>query len=125
MSFFSNGNALPIFQIGTTVLSSRLALHDILFVPHVRKKLLSMSKLTNEFSIDFLFSCGYFAIWEGATKGILAKGKYRYGLYILSSRHQSLFTSFDSSFKAYFETCHKRWGHVSLNVVYNLNSNIV
>lgn len=59
---FGNGNVLHISQISTSALSYRLSLHDILIVPHIGKILLSVSKLTNDFLVDFLFSHEYFAI---------------------------------------------------------------
>lgn len=58
---FGNGNVLPVSQIGTTSISPRLELNDIFIVPHIKNNLLSVSKLTNNFLVDF-FSCAYFAI---------------------------------------------------------------
>lgn len=86
-----------------------------------RKKLPSVSKLTNDYPIDFLFSRSYFTIQDSVTKDILAKGKHKDGLYILSPGHETLVVSVYSPTKASFELWHKRLGHVAFDVISVLN----
>lgn len=88
---FGNGNILHVTKVDTTSLSSRFPLCDVLIVPHIKKKLLSVSKLTNNLPIDVLFSRSYFAIQDTTTKEILAKRRHTDGLYILSSGSQAFF----------------------------------
>lgn len=52
-------------------------------VPHLRKNLLSISKLTHDSPVDVLFSNKFFAIQNRITKEIIAKGKCEDGLYVL------------------------------------------
>nr|GEY64818.1 retrovirus-related Pol polyprotein from transposon TNT 1-94 [Tanacetum cinerariifolium] len=67
-----NGNVLPISRIGTLSINQNLKLQDVLIVPNIKKKLMSVSKLTNDYSMDFLFSQSFFAIQDSATKAILS-----------------------------------------------------
>ena len=53
---FGNGNTLPITAIRTSSLPNGIRLRDVLVVPRLTKKLLSISKLTYENNLDVLFS---------------------------------------------------------------------
>ncbi|PWA52521.1 hypothetical protein CTI12_AA441730 [Artemisia annua] len=48
---FGNGNVLPISRIGTLSVNRNLKLQDVLIVPNITKKLLSVSKLTNDYPV--------------------------------------------------------------------------
>nr|GEX78696.1 zinc finger, CCHC-type, Gag-polypeptide of LTR copia-type [Tanacetum cinerariifolium] len=69
---FGNGNVLPVSRIGTLSINQNLKLQDVLIVPNIKKTLLSVSKLTNDYPVDFLFSRSFFAIQDSATKAILS-----------------------------------------------------
>lgn len=69
---FGNSKVLPISIIGTLSLTPHLKLCDVLIVPHIRKKLLSVSKITNDYPVDFRFSRASFVIQDIINKRILA-----------------------------------------------------
>lgn len=120
---FGNGNVLPISRVGTYSIAPNLKLRDILIVPNLKKKLLSVSKLTNDYPVDFLFSRTKFAIQDTISKRILATGTHKDGLYVFNSAFQALVASVISSNKASFELWHKRLGHVNYDVISLLNKN--
>lgn len=60
MVVFGNGNVLHISHIETTHISPNIPLKNILLVPHLSRKLLSISQLTNDYLIDVLFSRNLF-----------------------------------------------------------------
>ena len=112
---------LPISRLGTLSVNPNLKLKDILLVPNIKMKLLSVSKLTNDYPVDFLFSRFYFAIQDSVTKIILATGKHKDGLYVLNPGFKALVALVISPTKASFELWHKRLGHVACNVISILN----
>lgn len=82
-----------------------------------------MSKLTNDLLVNDIFSRYYFAIQDTQTNKILAKGKHKDGIYILSFDHQAFLASTIPSSKALFETWHQRLGHVAFDIISHLNKN--
>lgn len=118
---FGNGNVLPISHIDTLSLNPQLKLQDILIVPHINKKVLSVSKLTNDSLVDIIFSRSSFAIQDALTKRILATGTHRDGLYILNPGSQAFAASVVSSNRISFDLWHKRLGHVAHDIIFLLN----
>ena len=53
---FGNGASLPITHIGTISPTPSLGLLDVLVVPRLTKNLLSISKLTSDFSLAITFT---------------------------------------------------------------------
>ena len=45
---FGDGNVLPISHIGQSMIHNNIKLRDVLVVPTITKKLLSISKLTTD-----------------------------------------------------------------------------
>lgn len=115
---FGNGKSLPISLVGNSSFSKDIHLLDVLVVPHLTKNLLSISKLTNDYPVDILFSDSYFAIQNRLTKTILARGRVDHGLYILEHGQKALLASLSSNkLKASFEVWHSRLGHVSFDII--------
>lgn len=98
-----NGNVLHISRIGTFTVKPNLKLKDVLIVPHLKKKLLSVSKLDNDYPIDFLFCWSFFSIQYTNTKSILATRKHKDVLFMLHAGPQALVVSVSSPIKASFE----------------------
>ena len=57
-----NGASLPITHTGKLSPSPDLQLLDVLVVPHLTKKLLSMSKLTNDFPLSVMFTTNFLTV---------------------------------------------------------------
>ncbi|XP_076913547.1 uncharacterized protein LOC143572213 [Bidens hawaiensis] len=92
---------------------------DGLINPLLIKKLLSVSKLTSDYSVDFLLSQQFFHIQDRKTKRVLAKGRCENGLYMLKEVPQALVATI--SRQASFELWHARLGHVAFDTISLLN----
>lgn len=68
---------------GDIKLNSRIILKDVLFVPHFKFNLISVSALTkdSQLTVDFLPDC--FLIQDLTNKRMIGKGKEFEGLYVL------------------------------------------
>ncbi|KAJ0896867.1 putative RNA-directed DNA polymerase [Helianthus annuus] len=71
---FGNGHTLPVTNIGTTSLTKNIHLKNVLVVPHLTKRLLSISKLTHDSPVDVLFSNNFFSHSGSKIKGDPSKG---------------------------------------------------
>uniref|UniRef100_A0A251UMJ3 Putative ribonuclease H-like domain-containing protein n=1 Tax=Helianthus annuus TaxID=4232 RepID=A0A251UMJ3_HELAN len=120
--YFGNGQSLPITHIGQTKILGNLALNNVLVVPNITKNLLSIGKLTEDNSVDVLFSHPYFYIQDRQTKKTLARGCREDGLYVLRQTHEALVTT-SSCPKASFELWHSRLGHVNFDTLSMLKNN--
>ncbi|KAK1432520.1 hypothetical protein QVD17_09417 [Tagetes erecta] len=116
---FGNGKRLPITHIGSSELCDNINLRNVLVVPNLTKKLLSISRLTTDHPVDVLFSQHYFHIQDRKTKQVLARGTCVDGLYVLQNEPQAFVA--DVSNKASYELWHARLGHVSFDVISTLN----
>lgn len=116
---FGNGKQLPITHTGTCKLCNNIHLNNVLVVPNLTKKLLSISKLTVEHQVDVLFSQHYFDIQDRNTKQVLARGTCTDGLYVLKNGPQAFVA--DVSNKASYELWHAHLGHISFDVISTLN----
>lgn len=74
---------------GRSRVSDKILLHDVLVIPDLKKKLLSVNKLILDYLVDVLFSQLLFTIQDRQTKQVLAKRKCRNGLYVLKEGPQS------------------------------------
>lgn len=63
----SNGASLPITHTGTVYPSPNIQLLDVLVVPHLTKNLLSISKLTSDYSLSITFTYSCFTIQNKPT----------------------------------------------------------
>lgn len=116
---FGNGMQLPITHKGSYKLCDSITLRDVLVVPNLTKKLLSISKLTADHPVDVLFSQHYFNLQDRKTQRVLAKGRCVDGLYVLQDGPKAFVADFSN--KASFELWHLRLGHVSFDVISVLN----
>ncbi|KAK9182734.1 hypothetical protein WN944_025880 [Citrus x changshan-huyou] len=96
-----NGYGLTISHIGSTHLAvgnHKLLLKNLLFVPHITKNLLSISKLTSDNSLIIEF-CGNTCFLKDKKKmtvlleGVAMKGLYKLKLEPGSKTHQALFST--------------------------------
>uniref|UniRef100_A0A6N2NKC7 Retrovirus-related Pol polyprotein from transposon TNT 1-94-like beta-barrel domain-containing protein n=1 Tax=Salix viminalis TaxID=40686 RepID=A0A6N2NKC7_SALVM len=83
-----NGNGLQISGIGQVSLpATDIKLNNVLVVPDIKKKLLSVSQLTKEHNCYFIFYSWGFLLKDLRTKQVLLKGYMVDGLYPLQLRH--------------------------------------
>lgn len=99
-----NGKRIPITHIGSSTLCDHINLRNVLVVPNLTRKLLSISKLTADHPVDVLFSQHYFDIQDRKTKRVLARGTCTDGLYVLKNEPQAFVAAVwnKASFRAYF-----------------------
>jgi hypothetical protein len=79
-----NGKGLPILHIGSTYLSSptrTFTLNNILHVPDIKQKLLSVQKFCRDNSVYFEFHDSFFSVKDKSTHTILLTGPSNDGLY--------------------------------------------
>ncbi|KAF3780320.1 hypothetical protein EJ110_NYTH39541 [Nymphaea thermarum] len=90
-----NGQHVPITHVGQADVSPNLSLKDVLYVPHLTKDLISVSKLTNDFPYDFEFTSGRCILKDRRTGRIMATGTEQGGLYAVDngSDNQAIFSS--------------------------------
>ncbi|KAI9161720.1 hypothetical protein LWI28_020105 [Acer negundo] len=100
-----NGQTLPISHIGHLSIASDMipdyliCLKNILFMPGIKKNLLSISQLTRDNAIEVEFNSSFCFIKDKATKRVVLKGVLKEGLYqvviphterVLQSRNGSI-----------------------------------
>ncbi|GKA34825.1 zinc finger, CCHC-type containing LTR copia-type gag-polypeptide, partial [Tanacetum coccineum] len=71
---YGNGKTLPITHKGSSIISNNIPLKNVLVIPSLTKKLLSVSKLTTDHPVDVLLSQPFFYIHDRITKKVLASG---------------------------------------------------
>ncbi|KAF9663835.1 hypothetical protein SADUNF_Sadunf17G0093300 [Salix dunnii] len=82
-----NGNGLTIVGKGHTTLSTTaLKLNNVLIVPEIKKKLLSVSQFTRDNNCYFLFYPWGFLLKDMKTRKVLLKGLMADGLYPINLR---------------------------------------
>ncbi|GJT55788.1 zinc finger, CCHC-type containing LTR copia-type gag-polypeptide [Tanacetum coccineum] len=118
---FRNGHILLITNTGPSIISNNNHLRNVLVIPHLTKKLLSISKLTTDYPVDVLFSQPFFLIQVWNTKQVLARGSCENGLYVLKDEHHALVSTTCVPKKASYELWHALLGHVSFDVISVLN----
>ena len=107
-----NGNELQISGIGQVSLpATDITLNNVLIVPHIKKKLLSISQLTKEHNCYFIFYPWGFLLKDMGTKEVLLKGSMADGLYPIQLRqHLSSLVGLLST-KALSNLWYARLGH--------------
>lgn len=53
---FGYGKSLPITHTNTLMVSNKIFLRDVLVIPNLTKKVLSISKVTTDYPVDVLFT---------------------------------------------------------------------
>ena len=110
----SNGKHIPITHVGYSHLPSScstksLKLHTVLCFPHIKKSLISISKLTNENDVFVEFHSDACYVKDKATGTLLLEGQLKDGLYSLSPK-PTTFTHDSHSSSLYVQTntcnCH-------------------
>ncbi|GJZ09562.1 retrovirus-related pol polyprotein from transposon TNT 1-94 [Tanacetum coccineum] len=118
---FGDGKTLHISHKGSSTISNNIPLRNILVVPNLTKKLLSIRKLTSDYPVDVLFSQPFFHNEDRTTKRILASGNCENGLYVLKNEPCAFAATTTVSKKDSYELWHARLGHVSFDVISVLN----
>ena len=117
-----NGSGLKIHSIGSSSLISRshpLKLVNILHVPEIWKKLLSVYRLTNDNAVFVEFHANYCVVKEEETRKQLLWGTVKDGLYLLSQAHQP---DVNLGEKTNLNIWHHRLGHPNMRTLQNISS---
>lgn len=89
-----DGTRISVTVSGTIPLSSRLTLHDVLYIPHFKFNLLSISALTRNSDMSVLFSSHacyifpdnpFFTLQEHIQDYMIGKGNLHNNLYVLDA----------------------------------------
>lgn len=83
-----NGDFLPITHVGSIAipsLSGTLPLNDVLVCPSIKKSLLSVSKLTDDYPCEFTFDSRTVIVKDKNTQQLLTQGSKREGMYRLEN----------------------------------------
>ena len=108
----SDGSSLPILSIGDSNIKQKnkvLLLHDVLLVPHLKKKLLSVSQLTTQFPINGEFTNVDFCVKERQTGQPMITGRCKGDLYVLPNSSELYFSHRFKSGSV--DIWHQRLGH--------------
>ena len=120
-----NGHQLPITHTGNAHIfptDSPLSLNNVLVVPDIKKKLLSVSQLTCDYPCYFLFDNHGFVIKDLRTHQVLASGSKEDGLYVL--QHALVKVFFSNRFRVVdSDTWHGRLPHPQPRILQFLNHN--
>ena len=117
-----NGSGLTIHSTGSSSLISRshsLKLVNILHVPEIRKKLLSVYRLTNDNSVFVEFHATYCVVKDEETGGPLLRGTVKDGLYLLSQAHPP---KVNMGERTSLNRWHHRLGHPNMRILQNVVS---
>ena len=119
-----NGVFLPITHTGTIFPTPSFELLDVSVAPRLTKNLLSISKLTSDFSPIVTFTNNFFSIQNRQTERVVATGKRDGGLYVLECGNSDfIFVLKNKALHASYDLWHARLGHVSHSVISLLNKN--
>ncbi|XP_019244363.1 PREDICTED: uncharacterized protein LOC109224230 [Nicotiana attenuata] len=91
-----NGNGIPIHHTGNAILPSPfrlIRLNNILHVPAITKRLLSVQRFARDNNVFFAFHPYHFVMKDRASKTSLLSSKSDWGLYTLRSSSTSKSTS--------------------------------
>jgi len=94
--FIGDGSPLTIDAIGDTLVSdgkNKLMLRDVLLVPQLTRKLLSISQLTRQYPLNCEFTDELFYVKERVTGCILLMGQCKGDLYVLSKMKEANFSN--------------------------------
>jgi hypothetical protein len=114
-----NGQGLPISHTGTSKITfphATFLLKHLLYVPQIKKNLLSVSQFTRDNNVYFEFHPFYFCIKDRFTGTTLIRGKTKDGLYTFPACPPPPRLAFVGE-RAPLDRWHCRLGHPSLRVV--------
>ena len=117
-----NGSGLKINSIGSSSLISRsypLKLSNILHVPEIRKKLLSVYRLTNDNAVYVEFHATYCVVKDEATGKALLRGTVKDGLYLLNQAQRP---QVNLGEKTSLNQWHHRLGHPNMRILQKIIS---
>lgn len=112
---------LPIESVGKVVLNTQnepSELNNVLHVPAIKKKLLSISQFTDEKDCIFEFNSNGFTIINRPTRRVVV-GSKKGSLYVLDQVKEAAFFS-NRQTKATQSILHNRLGHCSLRTIQQL-----
>ena len=117
----ADGSGLPITHTGSGLLptpSRSLSLKDILYVPDVRKNLISVYRLCNTNGVSVEFFPAHFQVKDHSTGVQLLQGKTKHELYEWPVNHHAI-TAFSASPspKTDLSSWHYRLGHPTLSTL--------
>ena len=120
-----NGQSFSISHTGslsTLVPQSSLFLSNVLVVPGIKKKLISISQLTKDNNCCVIFSPFGFTIQDRVTRVVLGVDRCENGLYVLDQNHHAL-VSIVSSNKPCVSVplWHARLSHPSFRTILSLS----
>jgi hypothetical protein len=116
-----NGQQTAATKEGTVVLSDKLKLANVLYVPSLQCNLISVSQLINESDCVAQFTNKICAIQDRTSRMVIGAGELREGLYYLRGR--ATVATVQTGNEKSFNLWHKRLGHPSSKVL-ELVSNI-
>ncbi|KAJ6733370.1 hypothetical protein OIU74_005177 [Salix koriyanagi] len=101
------------------------SLSNILHVPHIKKRLLSVQQFCRENYVFFEFHSFVFYVKDLITKEVLLSGRSKDGLYVLSESSATLLPQafLSTSLAASADFWHRRLGHPSSRILSLLASN--
>jgi len=120
----ANGQSLSISHtdsVSTLVPNSPLLLSNVLVVPGIIKKLISISQLTEDTNCWVIFFYYGFTIQDRVTKVMLGVGRCENGLYVLQQHHHALASIVSSNkLRVSAHLLHARLGHPSFCTIDSL-----
>jgi len=119
-----NGQSLSISHTGSVsalVPNSPLLLSNVLVVPVITKKLISISQLTKDNNCWVIFFYSGFIIQDRVTGVLLGVGRCENGLYVLQQHHYALASTVSSNkLRVSAHLWHARLGHPSFHTIDSL-----
>ena len=120
-----NGDYLPITHVGSIALQTpqgTLPLKEVLVCPEITKSLLSVSKLTSEFSCEITFDSESVLVKDNGTKQVITQRNRYKNLYMLKDvRHQAFCSSRQQAKSV--AVWHRRLGHSNNDILQQLSRN--
>ena len=116
-----NGQDLHITGTGNvTIPTTSLKLKDVLVVPEIKKKLLSVSQFTRDINCYFLFYPWGFILKDMKTKQVILKGLIKDGLYPINLQQFSTNPVSFLANKVSSSLWHARLGHPQARILTKL-----
>lgn len=119
-----DGAYMPITHVGSTTLASQtctIPLNDVLVCPEIKKSLLSVSKLCDDYSYGVFFYADNVYIIDLQNGRVVTKGPRNKGLYMLKSDQVEVHFS-NRQASASEAVWHHRLGHTNQRVLQHLYS---
>lgn len=119
-----DGAFLPITHVGSsaiTTTSGNITLNDVLVCPDIKKSMLSVSKLCEDYPCGVFFDVNHVYVIDIPNQRVIAKGSRSNGLYQLKSNEVVVFFS-NRQATASKEVWHSRLGHTNSKTLQHLQS---